>query len=88
MDLSAIQLDAIRANVARRKTASREMGGDAVRVVPFTSLEDRLLLAMKRRGIKREVIADLFGVSVNAVRCRFLELKKAPPQGRGSLHRE
>lgn len=73
-----MQLDAIKTNVARRKTASYTIGGDAVASVPFTKLEDDLILMLKRRRVKNHEIAAILGASVNAVRTRMAILKKAP----------
>lgn len=73
-----MQLDAIKINVARRKTASHTIGGDAVASVPFTPIEDELILALKKRRVKNHEIAAILGASVNAVRSRMAALKKAP----------
>lgn len=78
MDLTQMQLDAIKAMAARRRTAAHEIGGDTVRIVPFTSLEDRLILACKRRRINDQIIADMLGASPNAVRTRINEIRKNP----------
>lgn len=73
-----MRLDAIKTNVARRKTASHTIGGDSVAAVPFIPIEDDLMLMLKRRRMKNHEIAEILGASVNAVRSRMAKLKKAP----------
>lgn len=78
MDITAMQLDAIKAMAAKRRTAAREIGGDTTRIIPFTSLEERLILACKRHRINDQIVADMLGASPNAVRTRVNELRKNP----------